>query len=159
MSIKTGHYLEKQLDIRKLIETRTDISILTRILLNKQQRILFANQNARSIVEYENDLGDDDQDDDDTKKDHLDKSLFYPGLVSKETIRLADSQSREKSSLKYFGILIDYKIESEIDRKLLLGVWNDLLPENNLSTTFKELAHSSTKLPFSQISMKSQQEN
>ena len=45
--------------------------------------------------------------------------MFYPGLVTKKTLNLDDN------SLVDYKRLNGYKIESEVDRKLLLGVWDD----------------------------------
>ena len=45
--------------------------------------------------------------------------MFTPGLVAKTTLNLDDN------SLVDYKRLNGYKIESEIDRKLLNGIWND----------------------------------
>ena len=52
---RTNRYIEKQLDIRNLIKTHIDISILTRLLLNHQQLILFQNQNSRYVADHSSD--------------------------------------------------------------------------------------------------------
>ena len=45
--------------------------------------------------------------------------MFYPGLVTKKALNLDDN------SLIDYKRLNGYKIESEIDRKLLFGIWDD----------------------------------
>ena len=53
------------------------------------------------------------------EKNKLEKSLFHPGLVTKTTINLNDNSLVDYQPLK------GYKIESEIDRRLLLGIWDE----------------------------------
>ena len=49
----------------------------------------------------------------------FEKSMFTPGLVSKMTLKLDDN------SMVDYKRLNGYKIESEIDRKLLFGIWDE----------------------------------
>ena len=44
---------ESHLDIRSIVKTRIDLSILIRSLLNKEQRVLFRNQHARAFAQYD----------------------------------------------------------------------------------------------------------
>ena len=45
-------HFENQLDIRSIVKTKIDLSILLSLLLNKEQLHLFRNQHARSFVSY-----------------------------------------------------------------------------------------------------------
>ena len=44
---------ENQLDIRSLVKTRIDLSILLSSLLNKQQLLLFHSQHTRAFTTYD----------------------------------------------------------------------------------------------------------
>ena len=74
MQMKTVEHINKQLDIQSLVQTRIDLSILIRLLLNKEQRLLFKNQHIRSMrfdpVEEPDD------------KNNTDKALFVPNIVT-----------------------------------------------------------------------------
>ena len=89
---KTEAYIEKQLDIRNLIKTRIDTSVLTRLLLNKQQLHLFQNQHARSLVQYSQSSDLSDSAYDFRTKDKYEKHLFVPSIVSQKTISSGKQQ-------------------------------------------------------------------
>ena len=44
---------ENSLDIRSIVKTRIDLSILLRSLLSKEQLLLFRNQHARAFIQYD----------------------------------------------------------------------------------------------------------
>ena len=44
---------EDSLDIRSIVKTRIDLSILLRLLLSKEQLVLFRNQHARAFATYD----------------------------------------------------------------------------------------------------------
>ena len=44
---------EDSLDIRSIVKTRVDLSILLRLLLDKEQLVLFRNQHARAFTAHD----------------------------------------------------------------------------------------------------------
>ena len=44
---------EHSLDIRSIVKTRIDLSVLLRSLLSKEQLLLFRNQHARAFTQYD----------------------------------------------------------------------------------------------------------
>ena len=57
------------------------------------------------------------------RKEIDDKESFMPGLVSQKTIREGSGGGEQRSPHE---MLDGYKIETDLDRKLLLGVWEEL---------------------------------
>ena len=99
---------------------------------------------------YLKDEGEDesDSDSDSDKEAHfmmkrsLDKSVFTPGLVSKRTIRAEDDR------VLAHEILDGYKIKSDLDRKLILGVWEDMGIDNQDSSRENQRQHLSLPSAF-----------
>ena len=83
---------------------------------------MFQNQHVRSLTEYF-EAESDGADALVVKKDVVDKENFMPGLLSLKTIRQHASGGEQKSP---YEVLDGYKIETDMDRKLLLGVWEEL---------------------------------
>ena len=50
---KAIEHFENQLDIRSIVKTRIDLSILLSLLLSKEQLLLFHSQHARAFATYE----------------------------------------------------------------------------------------------------------
>ena len=50
---KAIEHFENQLDIRSIVKTRIDLSILLSLLLSKEQLLLFRNQHARAFASYD----------------------------------------------------------------------------------------------------------
>ena len=50
---KAVEQFEESLDIRSIVKTRIDLSILLRTLLSKEQLILFRNQHARAFTAHD----------------------------------------------------------------------------------------------------------
>ena len=50
---KANQQFENMLDVRSIVKTRIDLSILLNLLLTKEQRLLFNYQNQRAFVAYD----------------------------------------------------------------------------------------------------------
>ena len=50
--------------------------------------------------------------------------MFVPGLVSQKTISVKSKRSLERLG-SFNSVLKGYKVETEIDRKLLFGMWEE----------------------------------
>ena len=96
--------MEKQLDIRSFLKMYLDVRLLTKRTLTEDQRKLFAIQRDRLPVL-------EDQDSFDSDLDSV-QDIWHPTAVEKFTDKI-----------------IEHKIESDLDRKLLLGV---LVRDHNL---------------------------
>ena len=83
---------------------------------------MFKNQHARSLTEYIESESDGSESLV-VEKDIADKENFMPGLLSMKTIRQDANGGEQKSP---YEVLDGYKIETDVDRKLLLGVWEEL---------------------------------
>ena len=111
---RQNQFAERQLDIRSLIQTRIDLNILIHLLLSQKQRLLFKHQHLRAIEEFSS-QSDDNQA---VKNPHVvDKTLPLPNQLMFKTA--GPESLKEQIS----GQLLDYKIKSTLDQKLLLGIW------------------------------------
>ena len=76
---KAIEVFENQLDIRSIVKTRTDLSILLRSLLSKEQLLLFHNQHSRAFTSYdssdEKEIGA--RSNDEPEDDFIDRNLHF----------------------------------------------------------------------------------
>ena len=91
--------LERQLDIRSFVKTRLDLRLLIKRTMSKKQRKLFAYQRDRLPH-----LNDSNEDSFDSSLD-VDQDIHHPDTIMEFTKSLGK-----------------YRVESDLDRKLLLGV-------------------------------------
>ena len=94
------------------MKTRFDVSILLRSLLSKEQLFLFKNQHARAFATY----------------DPLDSSSFEPEPVYEHEATVKDLNFAEMprdsgATRKASQVVNSYKIQTDLDRRLLLGIW------------------------------------
>ena len=61
------------------------------------------------------------------KKSKVDKKLFVPQNVAQKSLKVEDDLY---GSVTKHGALYGYKIQTEIDRRLLLGIWGEDWPES-----------------------------
>ena len=79
LQAKAIEAFENQLDIRSIVKTRTDLSILLRSLLSKEQLLLFHNQHSRAIATCdssdEKEVGT--RSNDEPEDDFIDQNLYF----------------------------------------------------------------------------------
>ena len=107
---KAIEHFENQLDIRSIVKTRIDLSILLSLLLSKEQLLLFRNQHARAFASYDR-----------SKKK---KMRPEPRNEPADSLMDPDFLHLPSNGIKkaYEGIK-GYRVQTEFDRKLLFGVW------------------------------------
>lgn len=104
---------ENQLDIRKLVSTQVDVNILLNILFNQKQMFLFRHQHERVFAQLAT-TNKEDQQTVTESENEIDKSAFAQNLVTSKTMR---SYQKEINQLEGF------KVESNVDRNLVLGLY------------------------------------
>ena len=111
MQERAVELFEMQLDIRSLVKTRIDLSILLTLLLSKQQQLLFKNQHARVFA----------------TKSKVKKRKAKSRSIEDDFDSLQEPEfiNRGKKGMKgdFDGLMKGYKVQTELDRKLILGVW------------------------------------
>ena len=120
--------LDKMLDIRQLVRVHTNLAVLIGLLFSKEQLLLFKSQNSRALNYGKDGKGSSGTDSD---------SDFPPGSKNDSTSHklptlpkyLKKDQVNPNEQLKQ---LVGYKVETDIDRKLLRGVLEDY--ENNVTS-------------------------
>ena len=99
------------LDIRSIVKTRIDLSILLRLLLSKERLVLFRNQHARAFTAY---------DPASQKIDPEPVEEYEDGLLGLDLVEMAEDPATFQ---KQFDRIKGYNIQTDLDRQLLLGVW------------------------------------
>ena len=103
---------EKQLDIRSIVKTRVDLSILLSLLLSKEQLLLFRNQHARAFVDH------------DKLNLEGEKAAQSKDIIAQ--IMDHDTSQQPKKSLRAaFEDIKGYHVQTDLDRKLILGFWKN----------------------------------
>ena len=108
---KAIEQFEDSLDIRSIVKTRIDLSILLRSLLSKEQLVLFRNQHARAFTAHN--LAS-------QKMDPEPVGEQDDGLLGLDFIEMTEDPA---SFSMTFDRIKGYSIQTDLDRKLLLGVW------------------------------------
>ena len=114
---------EKQLDVKSLAIVQANLAILVSLLLSEQQQLLFNNQHDRAYNQGKSRGA----------KKRRAKALTLSGSdsdssggqtkgVRSKKLRFIDSGSKEKKS-KTFEKLMDYPVASELDKKLVRGMF------------------------------------
>ena len=109
LQAKAIEVFEAQLDILSIVKTRFDLSILLRALLSKEQLFLFKNQHARAFATYHS-------------KHHKPKPV-YEHEASIQDLNFVEKPQGTVARAKACKKIKGYRIHTEMDRKLLLGVW------------------------------------
>ena len=106
---KANELFESQLDILSIVKTRFDVSILLSTLLNKEQLYLFKKQHARAFATY----------------DPSDPMSFEaePLDEHEDTVQNLNFAEISQDADDTRRAVANYKIQSDLDRRLLLGIW------------------------------------
>ena len=100
------------MDIRSIVKTRVDLSILLSLLLSKEQILLFRNQHARAFVNY-----------------NKSKNIVGKALPDESIDRLREDldlvQQPKTGFQATFESIKGFKVETDLDRKLILGLWKN----------------------------------
>ena len=109
---KAIELFDSQLDILSIVKTRFDVSILLRSLLNKEQLYLFKNQHARAFATY-----------DPSNSSHFEPEPVYEHEATMQDLNFVEMPQDADASAKASQEVKSYQIQTDLDRKLLLGIW------------------------------------
>ena len=110
---------DQQLDIRSIVKTRIDLSILLSLLLSKEQLLLFRNQHARAFVDYN-----------ESKKEGEEALLNESSAHHREDPDFA--QWPNPGLRATFEGIKGFEVQSDLDRKLILGVWQNTIEDQEM---------------------------
>ena len=109
---KATEIFDSQLDILSIVKTRFDVSILLGSLLSKEQLYLFKNQHARAFTTY-----------DTCNSSYSGPEPVYEHEASIQDLDFVGMPWDAAASAKASQIVKGYQIQTDMDRKLLLGIW------------------------------------
>ena len=115
---KTTELFENQLDIRSFVSVQKNLALLIWLMLTKEQRLLFWNHSGRVVT---------------TKKHSPTTSSDFELSDDVPKLKLG-SMLKPKKASKALQQLNGYSILSEIDKKLLLGVFEKTAEDKHRST-------------------------
>ena len=102
---------EHQMDVRSLAATNINFMTLLHLILNREQMLLFWHQQERVVTQYESE---------EKEKRINDEEEFNNSLLKFNLASPLTDINLEKA----FKELEGFKIDSELSRKLLLGVFD-----------------------------------
>ena len=103
---------DEQLDIRSIAKTSVDLSILLSLLLSKEKLLLFRSQHANAFVNYggSQDIG---------EQTRPNKS------IEGKRVDLDLAQQSKTGLQEAFESIKGFEVQSDLDRKLILGLWKN----------------------------------
>ena len=114
---KVWERFDNQLDIRTFVKMQIDLAILSMVLLNEQQYILFSHHRQRSINQGL-----------DTNDECEEDEMFSMRLSSMSESRKIMKQRNSKKQLNQdssdINELLGFQVNSPIDLQLLMGLFN-----------------------------------
>ena len=126
---RTVEMFDGHLDIRSFVSVHMNLAQLIWLLLSKEQRILFNHHRERSITQFKWRKDQSSSDSSDTAAEEASDSQKVPSLG------LANSVPSKRA----FSKLLGFSVKSEIDKKLLLGIFDTPKPLSNVSSKTRKL--------------------
>jgi len=111
---KAFEHFDHQLDIRSLAATSINFKTLIHLMFNRKQMLLFRHQHERAVTNDEDELGNE------VGGGSEIVQAFSESLLKFNLVGSMAAAEKQKSA---FNELVGFKVDSELSRKLLLGVF------------------------------------